>query len=156
MGGSVLPHNFKVFGIYLPIEIFFFTFSDLHNEPHSNAQFLTKSDDEKLTVDNSVATMETSEVSSAGPGGDQSEISNGPKYDDIKISKDGDNFVNIDTVKKPYSDFINFDEVSAMSGDSGGPQDMNSNASMTTSRSSSNKSPNHKPEKDKGGFYECA
>ncbi|CAC5377935.1 unnamed protein product [Mytilus coruscus] len=127
---------------------------DLHNG-QTNTQFLTKNG-EKMDVDNKMDSMETenmvnSKVLSAGPEGDSVEtIGNGPKYDDIKISKDGDNFVNIDTVKKPFSDFIHLDDMSAMSGDSGGIQDTHSIASMTASgTSSSNKSPNHKPDKEK-------
>ncbi|VDI12267.1 Hypothetical predicted protein [Mytilus galloprovincialis] len=128
--------------------------SDLHNG-QTNTQFLTKNG-EKMDVDNKTDSMETenmvkSKVLSAGPEGDSIEtIGNGPKYDDIKISKDGDNFVNIDTVKKPFSDFIHLDNMSAMSGDSGGIQDTHSIASMTASgTSSSNKSPNHKADTDK-------
>lgn len=128
---------------------------NLHNG-QTNTQFLTKNG-EKMDVDNKMDSMETenmvnSKVLSAGPEGDSVEtIGNGPKYDDIKISKDGDNFVNIDTVKKPFSDFIHLDDMSAMSGDSGGIQDTHSIASMTASgTSSSNKSPNHKPDKEKG------
>ncbi|XP_052103027.1 histone-lysine N-methyltransferase, H3 lysine-79 specific-like isoform X9 [Mytilus californianus] len=128
---------------------------DLHNG-QTNTQFLTKNG-EKMDVDNKTDSMETenmvnTKVLSAGPEGDSVEtIGNGPKYDDIKISKDGDNFVNIDTVKKPFSDFIHLDDMSAMSGDSGGIQDTHSIASMTASgTSSSNKSPNHKPDKEKG------
>ncbi|VDI12264.1 Hypothetical predicted protein [Mytilus galloprovincialis] len=127
---------------------------DLHNG-QTNTQFLTKNG-EKMDVDNKTDSMETenmvkSKVLSAGPEGDSIEtIGNGPKYDDIKISKDGDNFVNIDTVKKPFSDFIHLDNMSAMSGDSGGIQDTHSIASMTASgTSSSNKSPNHKADTDK-------
>ncbi|XP_071134528.1 MAP7 domain-containing protein 1-like isoform X24 [Mytilus edulis] len=109
-----------------------------------------------MDVDNKTDSMETenmvnSKVPSAGPEGDSIEtIGNGPKYDDIKISKDGDNFVNIDAVKKPFSDFIHLDNMSALSGDSGGIQDTHSIASMTASgTSSSNKSPNHKADTDK-------
>ncbi|XP_063403656.1 trichohyalin-like isoform X9 [Mytilus trossulus] len=127
---------------------------NLHNG-QTNTQFLTKNG-EKMDVDNKTDSMETenmvnSKVLSAGPEGDSIEtIGNGPKYDDIKISKDGDNFVNIDTVKKPFSDFIHLDNMSAMSGDSGGIQDTHSIASMTASgTSSSNKSPNHKADTDK-------
>ena len=95
--------------------------------------------------------MIDNKILSAGPGGDNMEVSNnGPKYDDIKISNDGDNFVNIDTVKKPFSDFIHLDNVSAISGESGEKQDSISNASMTASGTSSSKSPNHKPDKEKG------
>ncbi|XP_071134521.1 MAP7 domain-containing protein 1-like isoform X17 [Mytilus edulis] len=128
--------------------------SDLHNG-QTNTQFLTKNG-EKMDVDNKTDSMETenmvnSKVPSAGPEGDSIEtIGNGPKYDDIKISKDGDNFVNIDAVKKPFSDFIHLDNMSALSGDSGGIQDTHSIASMTASgTSSSNKSPNHKADTDK-------
>ncbi|XP_071134550.1 ensconsin-like isoform X44 [Mytilus edulis] len=127
---------------------------DLHNG-QTNTQFLTKNG-EKMDVDNKTDSMETenmvnSKVPSAGPEGDSIEtIGNGPKYDDIKISKDGDNFVNIDAVKKPFSDFIHLDNMSALSGDSGGIQDTHSIASMTASgTSSSNKSPNHKADTDK-------
>ncbi|XP_076077193.1 uncharacterized protein LOC143047801 isoform X15 [Mytilus galloprovincialis] len=127
---------------------------NLHNG-QTNTQFLTKNG-EKMDVDSKTDSMETenmvkSKVLSAGPEGDSIEtIGNGPKYDDIKISKDGDNFVNIDTVKKPFSDFIHLDNMSAMSGDSGGIQDTHSIASMTASgTSSSNKSPNHKADTDK-------
>ncbi|XP_076077182.1 uncharacterized protein LOC143047801 isoform X5 [Mytilus galloprovincialis] len=130
------------------------TILDLHNG-QTNTQFLTKNG-EKMDVDSKTDSMETenmvkSKVLSAGPEGDSIEtIGNGPKYDDIKISKDGDNFVNIDTVKKPFSDFIHLDNMSAMSGDSGGIQDTHSIASMTASgTSSSNKSPNHKADTDK-------
>ena len=108
-----------------------------------------------MEIDNKPVSMETddNQILSAGPDGDGMEqTSNGPKYDDIKISKDGDNFVNIDTVKKPFSDFIQFDNVSGVSGDSGGQQDTHSNASMTASGTSSSKSPNHKPDKDKGWY----
>lgn len=114
-----------------------------------------------MDVDNKTDSMETenmvnSKVLSAGPEGDSIDtIGNGPKYDDIKISKDGDNFVNIDTVKKPFSDFIHLDNMSALSGDSGGIQDTHSIVSMTASgTSSSNKSPNHKADtdKEKGGY----
>jgi hypothetical protein len=53
-------------------------------------------------------------------------------------------------VKKPFSDFIHLDNVSATSGESGEKHDSISNASMTASGTSSSKSPNHKPDKEKG------